>query len=189
MDDTWGTPNQTPEPPVRLCAAHLYLIAATVTATVTLLLYYVDYTSAWDLHRGAYPLLVAAIVLFGCAWIVRAAESRAARSRAAQLEQMEERINGRLAELTSTVRQLRDEVARQRTYLPARGRHTAGHTYRSVTAGQDATVPLPSPAAVEAMREQVREIVAEEVQERRAQIYAEGYVDGVARRQEGPGAT
>lgn len=130
MNDTRGTTNQKPPDPSRLSAAHLYLLAGTVLATIALVLYCVDIVSTWDMHRGTYPLLVAAIVLCGCAWIVEAAASRARQSRMAHIEAVERRIEDRLAELTSAVRQVRDEAARQRiTYLPAA---ESGRLYASV---------------------------------------------------------
>ena len=173
MANPWGIENQQPpepvaEPePVRLSAAHVHLIASTALAVVTLVLYLVDYTSAWDLHLGGYGILVGGFVVCGCGWLVRAAESRVRQSRVDQAAEAAERIDQAERRVTARIDLLHDVIARLVADLPMPG------------------VDRPAAPDVTATRDELRRIVAEELHEQRAQLYAEGYVDGFARRDEG----
>lgn len=142
MENPWGIENQQPpEPvadPVRLGTAHVNLIASTVILVVTIVLYLVDYTSAWALHVGGYVILVGLFGIFGCGWIVRAAESRVRQCIQRHVTIEVDRATRQLAErLEHTIRTAPPTV----TYLPGRVRTEAS---RTVAVGTETTTTMPT---------------------------------------------
>lgn len=148
-------------------AQQAYAALATIALTIASLLCYFDRLGAVDVGRGVYAIAIGLFAVGGHGWSVSRAESRVRRE-----------IGGKVAELTTVLAELRDEVTRQRTvYLPAAAKQV------------DSTVPAPRTPAVnpEELREEVERVVAEEMGTResvRAQGYAEGYVDGIDRRRD-----
>ena len=201
MEHTWGTPEtQPPEvEDLHVGAAHLYLIGGWVALAVAVVGIAVDYLTPVTVSRGVFSVLAVLAVAGFSAWSVKAAEARNRRDLSRILAGMctrQHAVLDQLAELTSAVEKLRAEAGNAHvTYLQAP--RPQGHMYLSQSAGCDGdTVPL-MPKAVsqgatppvdpEALREEVERVVAEELGTResvRSQGYAEGYVDGVARRKD-----
>lgn len=193
MGDHEGTREQrTKHPPIRR-TEYGYLLLGSTTFTAAVLLCAVDHLASVDFSRGVYSILIGSFVVGGCGWIVRSGDSHRRRDLAAgraELRHEVTELRDLLAGLTKQVEQLRKAMPRQPPV--ARGVCTGpGHLYLAQTDVDGDTVPTPprmerpAPVDPEALRVEVERFVVEELGTRdavRSQGYAEGYVDGIARK-------
>lgn len=169
-----------------------FLIAGVFAIAAALMAYLLDHTTPIEIHNGAYGIALSIFIVGAVGWNQRLSEARLRRhitdevqrqadARAAREQEISAAVLDQVQELTSAVLELADAAAQPR---PRLGAPTTGTTYAS-RAAQDDTIPLAARRIDGDTEPRMR--VAQKKRgcpedEARAQGYAEGYVDGIARR-------
>jgi hypothetical protein len=113
---------------IRLCPAHLYLLAATVGVVLHLGTLAADRYTHVDVHVGVYLLLSQLSIGGGCGWMLQSVEARNRRELGRELaavKDQQRQILNELAELRGVLDGLTEMIGRPRvTYLH-------GPTYRT----------------------------------------------------------
>ncbi|MFI6332897.1 hypothetical protein ACIBBG_31900 [Micromonospora chersina] len=169
--DTREQPSNTdpacPPPP----AGWGYLTLAATAGAGYAVAYALDQTAPVDLGVGAYGAAMMVFIAGVGGYVARTSEARVRRAQAADTA----RIIRDLTELTGQVRELVRQVQRPASGgMYASGAARGGRSFGAVRVIDGDTQTLPAPADVRTS--------ADETNGARAQGYAEGYIDGLARR-------
>ncbi|TBL44220.1 hypothetical protein EYA84_01910 [Verrucosispora sp. SN26_14.1] len=164
MNATWGTRTRSRTE----CG---YLVLGAVTLTAAIVFYLVSHLTPLTLATETYVLLATFYIVGVCGWITRSSDTQRRRDLYTGKEEL---VRGLIA-LTAKV----DRLSAQLAEVQEQVRHRGGQTYIS-----QAAAPR-SPVDATTVPGQTRVVQRNEVDEVRAQAYAEGYVDGIARRQDG----
>ncbi|MEU4594396.1 hypothetical protein [Micromonospora aurantiaca (nom. illeg.)] len=181
MNDSWGS--QKTEPPTRRrCTEYGYLTLGAAALTADVLFCVIDLVTPVSFEKSVYSILTGLFVIGWGGWIIRSGDVQRRRHLAAAKAETIGAM-GALAEKVDTLAEKVDRLPRG----DSGGHRVVGSVHMSKVAQQEQTADLRRhPIDADTQPGQLRVVVrGGAVDEARAEGYAEGYVDGIARRQEG----
>ncbi|MEU4781857.1 hypothetical protein [Micromonospora sp. NPDC023633] len=146
-----------PDVEIRLCAAHLYLLAGAASGILLVATLAVDHYTHLHANVGVYAILAVLSIGGGCGWIAHSTEAHNRRHLGRQLRdlgrqqrelaQQQRELSTQMAQLTAAMERLAERLASTRPHPALTCRPAVGRTYMS-QAHHDHSVGI-QPASVD----------------------------------------